>query len=88
MYEFETCVMRRISELAGCRFPFDNWAPSTLSICYNENMTTYFNMINKYLLQSELREVVNATGCLVPCIYREYKLAMKPLKELSTKSDR
>ena len=73
--------MRRISELAGCRFPFDNWAPKSLPICYKENMKKYFWIASKFLLQSELREVISGTGCLVPCIYREYKLARKPLRE-------
>ena len=73
--------MRRISELTGCRLPFDNWAPSSLPICYKENMTKYWDFAYRLLLQSELRNVINETGCLVPCIYREYMLDRKPLRE-------
>ena len=74
--------MKKISEIAGCRFPFDNWAPASMPICDSINKYKYLNsVIQKYLFKSELRDVINGTGCIIPCIYREYKRARKPLRE-------
>ena len=80
--------MKRMSEIAGCRFPFDNWASASMPICDDINKFKYLdNVVQKYLFKSELRDVINGTGCLVPCIYREYKHARKPWRESINSKD-
>ena len=81
-YNFETCVMRGIAEIAGCRFAFDNLASTSLPMCDHNNWQKYSNLaIN--LLNTEQKDIINQTGCLVPCTYREYKLVQEPVRRPS-----
>ena len=77
-YDFQSCVMSRSAELAGCRIPWDVWANTSLPICHNLEAANRYNKIYGDLAYSELKIITNISGCLTPCIYREYKVLGEP----------
>ena len=69
--------MRKASELGGCRYPFDTWASTSLPMCNYTTGQEYYDMVYN-LTNSEPRVIINKTGCLIPCKYREYKVVGNP----------
>ena len=75
--------MRSVAELAGCRFIFDNFASKALPLCSSKTFKKYWGIFKTLLLDSEQKTIINRTGCLVPCTYREYKYVQNPLTDPS-----
>ena len=71
--------MRATANEAGCRLAFDNFASISLPLCNDTNWKKYANIaIN--LPNTEQKDIINQTGCLVPCTYREYKVVQEPVR--------
>lgn len=71
--------MSRLSAIAGCRSLWDAWASTSIPLCNDfvkvkQYMETYTNLV-----LSELKIITNYTGCLTPCVYKEYKAVGEPL---------
>ena len=79
--------MKKVAERAGCRVAFDNFASMLLPLCNFGESRKYFNLANQ-VLAAEQKSIINQTGCLVPCTYREYKLVREPTQEPSATKTR
>merc|ERR1712243_22791 len=54
-------------------------ASTSLPLCNHTNWKKYVNIaIN--LPNTEQKDIINQTGCLVPCTYREYKVVQEPVR--------
>ena len=79
-YDFHACVRKYIFTKAGCRPPWDIWYSSILDVC---NYLGQYDKIEKMewsSMWSDKTQIANATGCLVPCKYKEYKAVGHPRK--------
>ena len=71
--------MKRLSEIAGCRSPWDVWSSSSIPLCDTLEKANYYMDTYARLAWSELKIITNFTGCLTPCVYKEYKVIGEPL---------
>ena len=77
-YDFHSCVIGRMVEKIGCRPP---WETSTsVPICASTKEADVFGDRFLNLLMSELKIITNMTGCLIPCVYKEYEIVGEPFK--------
>ena len=66
--------MRSISKAIGCKPPSDTWSPNYPKVCNtSENIEKHENL-EKKIMGSERRIIINSTGCLMPCVYRDYQV--------------
>ena len=74
-YSFTRCVKNSVSKQIGCRLPWDQWSSGDIDICSTKNQIRQFEEkfynINEIWEQSE---IVNYTGCLIPCHYTSMRL--------------
>ena len=71
--------MSKLSAIAGCRSLWDAWASTSLPLCNNlDKVTQYMETYSKLVL-SELKIITNYTGCVTPCVYKEYEAVGEPL---------
>ena len=71
--------MRSMAIEVGCRPPWDIVSPSSLPMCNLEELGIY-NDLEYHIWCSEKKTVINRTGCLTPCTFREYKVVGEPQK--------
>ena len=82
-YSFSACLKMAVIRKIGCKLP---WAPSKRDETPIKNCTT-MNQLNKHdtlyteIATSEQRDVLNITGCKLPCSYREIKPVGTPINE-------
>ena len=57
----------------GCRPPWDTWSPDTIPVCDTLDQLQQHETWDWELLSHEQKVIIEITGCLVPCIYKEYK---------------
>ena len=81
-YDFLSCVTRSVVDKGGCRYPWDN-NNSSAPVCTTiekilETERLFFN-----ISKLERKDVVNMTGCKVPCTYREYTVLNDLMKGLT-----
>lgn len=70
--------MRSVYKQIGCRPPWDTL--SSMEICdTTEEITEYFEKLNKNFV-NEQKVIVESTGCLIPCRFREYKTEWEPFE--------
>ena len=80
-YDFQSCVMSRLAEIAGCRSPWDIWASPTVPICDNlDAANKYSEKFFELVWSPELKMISKITGCLTPCTYVEYAIVGEPYK--------
>ena len=72
--------MSRMAEKIGCRPPWDTLSSSSIPICSSVKEAEEFGNRFFKLLMSELKIITNITGCLTPCIYKEYEMVGEPFK--------
>ena len=77
----------KLSEKVGCRLPWDHWSKQDCAICTNEQEFGQFEQIYEDIFNAESEEIVEATGCLQPCTYNEYKFVSENPKRLAATDD-
>ena len=87
-YSFTACTKNSVSRKIGCRLEWDSWTSQDIPLCTTMDQIKSFEheyfLINQEFEQSE---IVEYTGCQVPCHYTEYLLATDPLRQKSSKFD-
>ena len=86
-YSFAACIKEKLSEIVGCRLPWDKWSKQDHTICTNEQEFGQCEQIYEDLFNAESEEIVEATGCLQPCTYNEYKFVSENPKRLAATDD-
>ena len=59
--------------MVGCRLPWDKWSQQDRHVCKNEQQFKEFEQIYWELGNANADEIVEISGCLNPCQYKEYK---------------
>ena len=79
-YDFHACVRTNIAKSVGCRPPWDSLSPKFLNVCQN---LSQFDKIESYeylIMWNDQNKVINVTGCLIPCQYKEFQVIGEPRK--------
>ena len=72
-YDFQTCVMDSIAKKAGCKPPWYSWSTPDIDECETpENISRYKMSERRMTHLYEQGFIIQKTGCLKPCKYREY----------------
>ena len=73
-YDFQLCVKNSLTQKVGCHMPWNQDNSSLTTPC--NNTEDLFNLGDKYLSLKNhyMSKIVESTGCLKPCRYKEYKL--------------
>ena len=75
-YNFAECVEKAIMAMAGCQPHWRRFSAEDLPECDNSSMLTryseeYWKICNLYRQQ-----IINLTGCHLPCSFLEYKVSL------------
>ena len=81
-YNFTGCTKEKLSDKVGCRLPWDKWSQQDRAVCKKEQQFKQFEQIWRGLGNSNADEIVEKTGCLKPCHYKEYKFVESSPKVL------
>ena len=73
-YSFISCIQSYKARKVGCRLPWDLWSPSDIPLCKSLVEFDTHEKFDIILMNEEKKLILNETKCLVPCIYKEYKL--------------
>ena len=66
-----------MSNQIGCRVPWDSL--SSIEVCdSNEKFAQYYQKVTE-IFKAELKIITKNSGCLIPCIFRDYKLEWDPM---------
>ena len=80
-YNFQLCVRNSLTSEVGCRPPWDLWSSPDFPCCTEMDKLKMFERINTDMfLLSDLEDIIYKTGCIAPCVYKEYKLVAEPDK--------
>ena len=80
-YNFQLCVRNSLTSKVGCRLPWDLWSSSEFPLCSEiDQINKFQNLHHDLRFISDLEDIINKTGCIAPCIYKEYKLVLEPEK--------
>ena len=78
-YSFTACLRNYLSAKVGCRLKWDTWSDPSWPLCSEvEQVFQYeddFFTISNY----EQSQLVQETGCPLPCHYKEYSQVDEPL---------
>ena len=80
-------LRRNCRKKVGCRLPWDHWSKQDCAICTNEQEFGQCEQIYEDLFNAESEQIVEATGCLQPCTYNEYKFVSENPKRLAATDD-
>ena len=69
-----------IAKKVGCKPPWDNQTPSIIPVCQTVKNIIKHIEIEEEIIASEKKIIINKTGCLVPCKYREYHVLRDPIR--------
>ena len=67
-----------IAKRAGCRTPWDELSPKSLEICQNLSQFIETELDEYDIMWADKNNVINKTGCLVPCQYLEFQVIGEP----------
>ena len=73
VYSFTTCVKEKLSQIIGCRLPWDKWSDQNRKMCESENEFRQFEQDYSILYLTEFDDIVEKVGCMKPCVYNEFK---------------
>ena len=83
-YSFADCVHRSVMARAGCQPPWRLVSVQNLPLCDNLDMLLQYNSIFVRLVYYGRNKLIEATKCLMPCTYMEYKVCTKTFKNCCT----
>ena len=66
------------SKQAGCRPPWDDLSPISTPVCNNSRDWKKYQELEGLLFSVQQKIIMNRTGCLIPCKYREYHIEDVP----------
>ena len=72
-YNFNTCIKEKLSENVGCRLSWDRWSQQEREICTADQQIREHGKIYRELMEDDMEEIFEITGCKKPCSYKEYK---------------
>ena len=56
-----------------CRLPWDSWTSPLLPVCYTMKQMKSHRKIQQELVRAVETDLINMTGCAVPCSYMQFK---------------
>ena len=69
-YNFLECVKTSQARSVGCRPPWDSWSPHTIPLCETLDQLQDYEWLDAYYMMFERKQIVNQSGCLIPCRYK------------------
>ena len=79
-------IYQSIMVKAGCQPPWRLVSVQNLPLCDNLNMLMQYNSIFVRLVYYGRNKLIEATKCLMPCTYMEYKVCTKTCKTIAVQS--
>ena len=73
-YNFENCVRQKIVDSQGCTTPWDRKTTDELPKCFKISSMKAFEYYYHQVFYSSEEELMDLTGCLLPCTYTHYSL--------------
>ena len=71
-YSFKKCVKESLAGQVGCKRPWDR--ESKGKICTKKEQFEQFDTLYDKYMRMESDEIASVTGCLKPCMFKEYKI--------------
>ena len=87
-YRFTACVKEKLSEKVGCKLPWANKRGNQgQAVCETEQEFVRFEKLYRELYFAESEKMVQMTGCVWPCAYKEYKFEVTGKSSTLPKTD-
>ena len=88
-YSFGECLQLFLETKVNCRLPWNEqrYGKGSMKTCNTWNEFRSFEVVYEEFKLSELNHIVNMTGCLTPCRYREIKEVGTPTETFQNGSD-
>ena len=77
-YSFTRCVRNAISRTVGCRTERDYWSIQSRRICRDVGKLIEYEELYLRIVMLERNGIIQHTGCLLPCQYKEFKIVEPP----------
>ena len=77
-YSFTRCVRNYISKKVGCKTEWDYWSIQSRKICRNVGKLIEYEELYLRIVMLERNGIMQHTGCLLPCQYKEFKIVEPP----------
>ena len=71
-YVFLSCIKTHLAKKVGCKPPWDIWSPNTIPVCNSLEKLSMHEILDFTFLQYDKITLLNETGCLIPCKYKEF----------------
>ena len=84
-YDFMACVTDSVVAKIGCRYPWDQNSGDTFPICTTLEKILELEELFFTIGKMERKDVISATGCQVPCRFREYKILNDLMKGVTSR---
>ena len=72
-YRFFTCVKQSLTVKAGCELPWDTLSSQDRPVCSTIEQYKLFANTYVILRDASMNQITNMTGCIKPCIYKDYQ---------------
>ena len=73
-YDFGKCVERSVMISAGCQSPWSRIVLEGLPMCDNDTLLVNYNIAYFKAMGLRSDELIEYTGCLMPCTFMEYQV--------------
>ena len=73
-YNFQVCVRNFIASSVGCKLPWENQITDKVDNCNDLASVRKIIELYKHVESVQIPMISRKTGCLPPCIYKEYKI--------------
>ena len=71
-YSFNLCVQRSINRKVGCQFNWYRKNKENVTTCSNLEQLKWLTTNYSRIVDNNLKETIDQTGCMKPCQYNEY----------------
>jgi hypothetical protein len=79
-YSWRVCIKNSLSSTVGCRLPWDRWSDPARPVCSALSQFLRFEQLFLDISDQPTNAVVNKTGCLKPCRFKEYRVVEGPVQ--------
>ena len=83
-YNFVRCLKNSIARTVGCRLEWDRVSSDQTPLCEYFGQVKKHEILYQKLGNMEQKELVEATGCALPCEYMEYQRQGLPFEHGDT----
>ena len=78
-YSLTKCVAEALSKKIGCKPEWESSGEESMKICTDVNQLIQYESAFREISKHDKDQILNRSGCLLPCQYKEYKIVDTPL---------